>query len=113
MIRKPSPREVNPTPPTHVFEHAKPAPRRARGMTGPPVIPGFEILDELGRGGMGVVYKARQINLNRLVAIKMVLAGAHASPVALARFHNEAQAIASLKHPDIVQIHDFGQAGGL
>ncbi len=62
---------------------------------------------------MGVVYKARQINLNRLVALKMVLAGAHAGPVALARFHREAQAIASLQHPDIVQIHDVGQAGGL
>jgi len=62
---------------------------------------------------MGVVYKARQINLNRLVALKMVLAGAHAGPVALARFHKEAQAIASLQHPNIVQIHDVGQAGGL
>ena len=62
---------------------------------------------------MGVVYKARQLNLNRLVALKMVLAGAHAGPVALARFHNKAQAVASLKHPDIVQIHDVGRAGGL
>ncbi len=62
---------------------------------------------------MGVVYKARQTNLSRLVALKMVLTGAHAGPHALERLHKEAQAVASLKHPDIVQIHDVGQAGGL
>jgi hypothetical protein len=110
---EPSPGAVDPTPPTRVLEVQEAARPRAKGPTGRPVVPGFEILEELGRGGMGVVYWARQINLNRLVALKMILAGAHAGSVALARFHKEAQAVASLRHPDIVQIHDVGETGGL
>ena len=113
LLGDPSSGAVGDTPPTRESEQAETAPLRVRGPTGCPVVPGFDILAELGRGGMGVVYKARQINLNRLVALKMVLAGAHAGPLALARFHNEAQAVASLQHPDIVQIHDVGEAGGL
>jgi len=104
---------VDSSPPTCVLDLEEAAFPRAQELTGWPDVPGFEILEELGRGGMGVVYKARQINLNRLVALKMVRAGAHAGPRALARFHKEAQAVASLQHPDIVQIHDVGQAGGL
>jgi serine/threonine protein kinase len=86
---------------------------RTSGTVFWPSVPGFEILEELGRGGMRVVYKARQINLGRMVALKMVSTDDRADPSALARFLNEARAIASLQHPDIVQIHDVGEAGGL
>jgi WD40 repeat protein len=77
-----------------------------------PDVPGYEILKELGRGGMGVVYWAWQTGLNRSVALKMVLAGAHASPEELARFQTEAEAVARLQHPNMVQIYDVGQQGG-
>ncbi len=78
-----------------------------------PEVPGYEILGELGRGGMGVVYEARHLMLDRVVALKVVLAGSHATTVALERFLNEARAVAHLRHPGIVQIFDVGEAGGL
>jgi eukaryotic-like serine/threonine-protein kinase len=77
-----------------------------------PPLPGYEVLEVLGRGGMGVVYKARQTSLNRMVAVKMILAGAHAGPKELARFHIEAETVARLHHPHIVQVYDIGSHEG-
>jgi hypothetical protein len=76
-------------------------------------VPGYEILRELGRGGMGVVYLARQEGLDRLVALKMVLHGGHAGAEEVSRFRTEAQAIARLRHPNIVQVFAVGTCEGL
>jgi serine/threonine protein kinase len=75
-------------------------------------VTGYELLEELGRGGMGVVYRAKQRALNRLVALKMVLAGAHAQIRDLVRFRSEAEVVAQLQHPNIVQIFEIGEQNG-
>jgi WD40 repeat protein len=93
-----TPPAQTPSPPSH-----RPA----------PTIAGYEIEGELGRGAMGVVYLARQVRLNRPCALKVILAGAHADPVAAIRFLGEAEAVAKLQHPGIVQIHAVGEADGL
>jgi tetratricopeptide (TPR) repeat protein len=78
-----------------------------------PQVPGYEVLGVLGKGGMGVVYKARQVGLERLVALKMILHAGHAGAEERQRFRTEAEAVARLTHPHIVQIHEVGEHQGL
>jgi serine/threonine protein kinase len=85
----------------------------ARQPTGDWIAPGYEILGQLEPGGMGVVYRARQVGLNRTVALKMIRMGVQAGAEERARFRIEAEAVASLSHPNVIQIHDYGEWNGM
>ncbi|MGF1581305.1 MAG: serine/threonine protein kinase [Gemmataceae bacterium] len=75
-------------------------------------LPGYELVRVLGSGGMGTVYEAKQIGLNRMVAVKMIHGAGSTHPISLARFQTEAKAVAQLHHPNIVQIYDIGDSQG-
>jgi tetratricopeptide (TPR) repeat protein len=81
---------------------------RGAGLDGPKV-PGYQVLGKIGHGGMGVVYKARQVGLNRLVALKMIIGGVQAREDLVARFRVEAEAVARLRHPNIMEIYEIGE----
>jgi tetratricopeptide (TPR) repeat protein len=78
-----------------------------------PEVPGYHIDTVLGRGGMGVVYRATQLGLNRPVALKMILSGVHANAAQLDRFRTEARTVAQVRHPNIVQVYEIGEHEGL
>jgi serine/threonine protein kinase len=86
-----------------------PSPEDGAALSLPAVFGSYELLERLGQGGMGVVYRARQPSLDRQVAIKVIRAGAHASESELARFRAEAHKLACLHHPHIVAVHEAGE----
>ena len=91
----------------------EPGPLQREPAGGLPRIGNYQVLQEIGRGGMGVVYKARQASLSRIVAVKMILAGEHAGLRERARLRIEAEAAAQLVHPNVVQIFEIGEHEGL
>jgi eukaryotic-like serine/threonine-protein kinase len=115
------PDELPPAPsrPMNAVPDAPPSALRStrgawdRALGDPPEIAGYEILGELGRGGMGVVYRAKQMSLGRDVALKIVLAGAHAGWSDRSRLRAEAETVARMKHPNIVPIYEIGDEDNL
>jgi|GEM_PF-3035665 formylglycine-generating enzyme required for sulfatase activity len=111
------PADPGPIMPSHIpaaDATATVSPRDAADHSGSlPDIPGYVVEEEIARGGMGVVYRARHLRLNRPVAIKMVLGGKYHDPTALLRFQIEAEAVASLNHPHVIHVHEFGTHDGM
>jgi WD40 repeat protein len=95
-----------------IFPLPGPLPPAGRPPGELPLLPGYEVQSVLGRGGMGVVYRARHLRLERAVALKMLLAGASATVEERERFLREARAVAGLRHPNIIAVHDVSEAGG-
>ncbi len=93
--------------------HASSEPATTGAAQAPERIGAYCVLEEIGRGGMAVVYKARQDNPERIVALKVLLAGSHSGAERQARFRTEADTIARLRHPNIVQVYEAGEHGGL
>jgi hypothetical protein len=109
--------DLKPTTLAELLREPLEAPPTANATAGFPnaetcTVAGYVIEQELGRGAMGVVYKARHLRLKRLVALKVILSGPHAAPHELARFRTEAEAVARLQHPNIVQVFDIGEHAG-
>jgi tetratricopeptide (TPR) repeat protein/tRNA A-37 threonylcarbamoyl transferase component Bud32 len=98
-----------PSPPPDLASDLPATPAAA----GTVAVPGYEILEVLGKGGMGVVYRAQQLGLGRIVALKMIRHAEYADDEERRRFHSEAEAVARLQHPHIVQIHEVGKTGEL
>ena len=111
-----SPVGASETPPSHLTGTEKtlpmrPAPARDAAET-LPAIPGYEILGRLGKGGRGIVYRARQIKLDRIVALKMIRPDDDLDPGAVELFRREAKAVARLEHPNIIRLYDFEEHAG-
>src|SRR5438094_4465012 len=103
MARGPT-AEANRRPPSEAV-----ATDQGAGNTTWPAVPGYEIVGVLGKGGMAIVYKARHLRLNRIVALKMIAPGAYADLGQRERFQREAEAAACLQHANIVQVHEVGE----